>query len=470
MFLILIACCLAFGYGCKTEHDVLAVAPQMPQSYHGSTDSSGAARISWKEYFGDPHLQALIDEGIRNNYDQRLALQKIEFFGSYVKGARGALFPSVHGNASYARRKFGLYTMDGAGNISTTITPGEIVPVHLPDHFLGLQTAWEMDIWGKLRNKKKAAFNRYLSSIEARHLIITNLVADIAAEYYSLLELDNELDIIRETIRLQQDALELVELQKQTGVTNELAVKQFRAQVLNSKSLEYETLQRITVVENRINFLLGRFPRAVPRDKSGFSRSFAFQPTPGIPAELLRNRPDIRRAEFELIASKADVGAAKAAFFPSLSITGMLGLQAFKTRFLFTSPESVAYALVANLVAPLVNRSAIKAEFTRANASKVEALMKYQESILKGYIEVYNELGNIRNLDSIAAVKSEEMNVLSESVDTANELFKTGRANYLEVLVAQKNSLTSRLEFLDVRTRRYHAYINIYKALGGGWR
>jgi NodT family efflux transporter outer membrane factor (OMF) lipoprotein len=461
---------LVTGYGCKTRHETVPVQIAMPSQYDGSQDTANSAVVNWRTYFNDPMLAALIDEGLKNNQDLLAVLKKMEVSQSYVTGARGALFPSVNANAAFLQRKFGLYTMDGAGNISTTITPGQIVPIHLPDFYLGLQTSWEADIWGKLRSKKQAALSRYLSSVEGRNLVVTNLVSDIAASYYELLKLDNELDIIFETISLQQNALALMGFQKQAGITNELAVKQFKAQVLNSTALKFETLQRITECENRINFLLGRYPQAIERKKERFYEPFAFKPESGIPSELLSNRPDIRKAEFELLASKADVRAARAAFYPSFTITGSLGFQSFNTAFLFRTPESLAYSLLNNLVAPLINRSAIKSEFNPANARQQEALYNYQKTILNGYVEVYNEMAKIKNLDSIAGLKTEEMQVLKESVETSGELFRTGRASYVEVLMAQKNSIQSSLEWLEVKRRQYHAFINIYKCLGGGWK
>jgi NodT family efflux transporter outer membrane factor (OMF) lipoprotein len=461
------------GYsGCKTIQPTIDQSDRksIPPTYAGAKDSTNSADIRWKDFFADKNLTQLIDTALQSNFDVLMTLQRIEMAGNDLRLSQGALLPTVGSNLAYLQRKFGYYTMDDAGNRTTKITQDQVVPTHLPDYFIGLQTNWEVDIWGKLRSKKKAAFSRYLGSVEGKNLVVTNLVSDIVSTYYELLSLDIELDIIRETIKLQQDAFEIVKVQKQVGKINELAVKQFEAQVLNSQSLEFETLQNILENENKLNFLLGRFPQPVIRDKVSFASQFSIQVKEGIPSQLLRNRPDIRQAEYQLLASKFDLKTAKSAFYPSFNITGSLGFQAFNPSFLFTSPQSVAYGFLGGLTTPLLNRSAIKAQFNNAKANQMEAVLNYQKTILNGYVEVSNQLSNIKNLQQIQDRKTKEAAALVQSVDISNELFKSGRASYLDVLIAQHNSLQTRLELVSAQKRQFQATINIYKALGGGWR
>lgn len=456
---------------CKTPETIVKNdRKKIPISFEETKDSSNSADIKWKDFFADKDLIILIDTALKNNFDVLMTLQKIEMARNDLRLTKGAMLPTVNSNFAYLQRKFGYYTMDDAGNRTTEITPGQIIPTNLPDYFAGIQTNWEIDIWGKLRNKKKAAFSRYLSSVEGTHLVLTNLVSEIANAYYELITLDNELDIIRETIKLQQDALEIIKVQKETGVANELAVKQFEAQVLNSQGLEFETLQQITENENKMNFLLGRFPQPIVREKFNFTTPIPTQIKAGIPSQLLKNRPDIKQAEFELLATKFDVKAAKAAFYPSFNITGSLGFQAFNTAFLFASPKSLAYNLLGSLATPLLNRSAIKAQFNNAKANQLEAMYNYQKTILNGYVEVSNEISNIKNLEQIHDRKTKEVNALSQSIDISNDLFKSGRATYFEVLMIQSRSLQSKLELVHTKKRQYNATVNIYKALGGGWR
>lgn len=460
-----------FITSCKnTELAVKNNLKTMPENYNSLKDSVNSANIKWKLFFNDTNLIELIDEALKNNFDLLIALQKIEADKSNILSKKGALFPSVSIGASAAQRKFGLYTMDGAGNISTTITPEQYVPIHLPDYYTSLQSNWEIDIWGKLRNKKKAALSRYLASVEGKNFIITNLISEVAKSYYELLALDNELDIIEETTLLQQNALNLISVQKEAATATELAVKQFEAQLLNSKALELEILQNIIVCENKINFLLGRYPQKIKRNKSLFNKNISIQVSVGSPADLLKNRPDIKQAEFELIAAKADVKAAKAAFYPSLNITGAAGFQSFRTALLFSTPESIAYTIFGGIAGPLLNRSVLQAELKSSKAGQQEAFLNYQKCIINAYAEVVNQLSSIRNMDKIYELKKQEVKVLSVAIENAIDLFKSGRATYIEVLMTQKGSLDSKLDMINARQRQFNSMVTIYKALGGGWQ
>jgi len=458
--------------GCKTLNTNLTIPEKkIPASFSSaSTDTTNIAEINWRQYFADTLLVKLIDTALAGNIDLQMALQRIEAARASVKLANGALLPQVGLNINGGVRKFGLYTMDGAGNITTEITPGQIVPINLPDMYVGLNASWEIDIWGKLRNQSKSAFANYLSSIEGTNFVISNLIADVTISYYELIALDNEQEIIRQTIQKQQEALEVIKLQKETGRANELAVQQFQAQLLNSQALEFETKQQILEQENLINFLLGRYPQAVQRNKEVLFQEMQQQFASGIPSQLLSNRPDIREAEFQVQASKFDLKSAKAAFFPNLNITAGLGFQAFNPEFLFTSPASLAYSVLGGLVAPLVNMNALKAQFNTAKASQLSAMYNYQKTILNGYVEVANELSNIENLKQINSLKKQQSDVLIQSVETSTELYKSAKANYLEVLLAQQNSLQTQFELISVNKRQRIATVNIYKSLGGGWR
>ncbi|MDO9270428.1 MAG: TolC family protein, partial [Methylobacter sp.] len=190
----------------------------------------------------------------------------------------------------------------------------------------------------------------------------------------------------------------------------------------------------------------------------------------GVPSELLANRPDVREAEFQIEASKFDLKAAKAAFYPNFNITASFGFQAFNPEFLFSSPASIAYSVMGTLVAPIINMKALEAQFNTAKANQLTAMYNYQKTILNAYVEVANELSNIQNLKQINVLKKQQSDVLKQSVETSNELFKYARASYLEVLIAQQSALQSNLELIDITKRQRISTINIYKVLGGGWR
>jgi outer membrane protein, multidrug efflux system len=441
-----------------------------PTEFNGIKDSANSANMNWKSFFTDSYLLDLIDTALEYNWDIQIAYQRIQEAQSDVLLANSALKPKVAAGASGGVVKFGEYTMDGAGNKNTLIYNDEYIPKNLPQYNLGLQTSWELDIWGKLRSKKKAAATRFLASMEGKNIVLTNLISDIAINYYELLALDQSLNIVSKTIELQKNALEVVKIQKEAAVTNELAVKQFEAQVLHLEGLRLQILQHIAKTENNINRLTGSFPRNIRRQDSLLTKQIPQKVELGIPSNLLQNRPDIRQAEFDLIASKADVKSAKAAFYPSLNIDGSLGFQAFKAGLLFVTPESIAFTLFGNLTAPIINRASIKSAFNLANAKQLEALYNYEKTIVNGYIEVYNEVLTIKNLEQALVYKTREVDVLTQSIETSGELFKTGRANYLEVLITQQNALQSKLELVETKKNQFIASVNIYKALGGGWQ
>lgn len=458
--------------GCASLNTDLSIQEkELPTSFQNQKNTSTSiANINWRDYFADTHLLKLIDTAINNNLDLQMALQRIETSRSSVKLANGALLPQVSLNAGGSVRRFGLYTMDGAGNATTEITPGQTVPVNLPDMYLGLQSSWEIDVWGKLRNQRKSAISTYLSSVEGTNFVISTLVADVAIYYNEILALDNELDIIRQTIQKQQEALEVVKFQKEAGRANELAVQQFNAQLLHTQVLEKNAQQQITETENKINFLLGRYPQPIERSKELSFKELPQQISAGFPSQLLENRPDIREAEHQIEASKFDLKAAKAAFYPNFNITASFGFQAFNPEFLFSSPASIAYSVMGTLVAPIINMNALKAHFNTAKANQLTAMYNYQKTVLNAYVEVANELSKIQNLQQVNSLKKQQSEVLKQSVETSNELYKYARASYLEVLIAQQNALQSNLELIEVTKQQHLSTINIYKALGGGWR
>ncbi|QDW24524.1 TolC family protein [Pedobacter sp. KBS0701] len=442
----------------------------VPVSFNGSQDTVSIAGIQWRNFFTDPNLINLIDTALKNNQELNITLQDIEIAKNEIKAKKGELLPNVTYGVGAGLDKVGRYTSSGAGDASTEITPGKGVPEVLPDYHFGLQANWEADIWHKLRNSKKAAINHYLSTVEGKNFVITNLIAEVANSYYELLASDNQLETVKKTIELQSNALELMKIQKQATRVNELAVRKFEAEVLSSKSLEFDIQQDITETENKINFLLGRFPQPIIRDRSSFTDLVPATIHSGLPAQLLANRPDIKQAEYELEAAKLDVKVAKAQFYPSLGISASIGYQAFNPSYLLRTPESLIYSLAGDLAGPLINRNAIKAEYSSANAKQLQAVFDYEKTILNGYIEVANQLSKISNLQKSYDLKSKQVNALTQSIDISNELFKAARADYFEVLMTQRDALQSKLELIDTKKQQLNAVVDIYHALGGGWK
>jgi NodT family efflux transporter outer membrane factor (OMF) lipoprotein len=459
--------------GCKTpELTQKNVNNVTPESYsNGNQDSTNTAtELTWQEYFPDPNLHALIDTALKNNQELNITLQEIQLSQYEIRVRKGEILPVAGIRASTGVDKVGRYTSQGANDANTEVMPGREFPDPLGDYGIGAFANWEVDIWHKLRNSKKSALTRYLASVEGKNFMVTNLIAEIANSYYELLAYDNQLSIVNQNIKIQTDALEIVRYQKEAARVTELAIRRFEAQVLNTRSLQYGIQQQIVETENRINFLVGRFPQPVKRDANSFGNSIPEKIQAGIPSQLLGNRPDIRQAELELAAAKLDIKIAKADFYPKLDISAGIGFNAFNPSFIFTAPESLIYSLAGDLTAPLINRNAIKARYQSANAKQIQAIYNYEQTILNSYIEVVNQLSNINNLANTYDLKQQQVAALTESINISNELFKSARADYMEVLLTQRDALESRFDLVETKMEQLHAKVNIYQALGGGWK
>ncbi|UTF88874.1 TolC family protein [Elizabethkingia anophelis] len=449
------------------------VKSNLPQNFNQQeTEDSGnnSGTTPWRQFFTDPNLVSLIETALKNNQDLLITFQQIEIAKSGVLAKKGMLNPTVSAGVNAGLKKAGRYTSEGAGDATTEIEPGRKMPDPLGNFAGGITASWEVDIWKKLRTEKESAIAHYLSTVEGKNFVLSSLIEEVADSYYELLALDNQLDITREYIKLQERALEISKIQKQASATTELAVKKFEAELAKSRASEYTIRQDITEKENEINALLGRYPQAIVRTKESFMSTIPQTVYTGIPSQLLANRPDIKQAELELKAAKLDVQAARKEFYPSLNISAALGLEAFKPSYLVKMPESIAYNLVGELAGPLINKSAIKANFQAADARQIQALYEYDKTILNAYLDVANLMSQVKNIDEFYKLKSQENHALEEATGIANQLFKNSRADYLEVLLNQRDALDAKLELIDAKQQQLSTVVDIYKSLGGGWK
>ncbi|MEZ5056368.1 MAG: TolC family protein [Saprospiraceae bacterium] len=318
----------------------------VPASFNDSQDTTNIAAMNWREYFTDPYLAALIDTALTNNQELNIMLAEIEISKNEVKARKGEYLPFVGIKGALGVEKVGRYTSQGANDATTDIEPGKEFPDPLPDFMLQAYASWEVDIWKKLRNAKKSAVMRYLASVEGRNFMKTHLVAEIANSYYELMALDNQLAIVQQNIGIQNNALNIVKLQKEAAKVTELAVNKFEAEMLKNRSLQYYLQQQIVETENRINFLVGRYPQPVERNSEAFSEMVPDSVYAGIPSQLMANRPDIKQAELEIAAAKLDVQVARANYYPAVRITAAIEIrlsilpigQKCRSRFCFHWP------------------------------------------------------------------------------------------------------------------------------------
>lgn len=440
----------------------------MPAMYGSSRDSLNSANLNWKNYFNDVYLNVLIDSALQHNQELNIIQQEIEISRNEVKVRKGEYLPIVKLFAGSGIEKAAEYTRDGAVEHNLNIKESEKFPEPLGDIKFGATASWELDIWKKLRNAKQSAVHHYLASIEGKRFVETNLVAEVSNLYFELIALDNLKEIVQNNVEIQSNALRVIKQQKESAKATQLAVNRFEAQLLNTQNLVFSIDQRIVQTENKINFLLGRYPQEIRRDKSVLNSFNIDKVNLGVPSNLIENRPDVKEAEQELLAAKLDVKVARANFYPSLGLNAGLGIQAFKPEVLF-SPESKLFSFSGDLLAPLINRNAIKAMYRTANNKQIQAVYKYEQTLLNAYIEVLNQMNLIKNSSNSYATKLKEVELLNASIGISNSLFNSARADYIEVLLTQREAINSKMELIEIKLMQLNAKVNIYKALGGGW-
>lgn len=467
--LIALGCAVALIQACAPKATLKEPETALPIEYFpGAKSETNSVNIKWNEFFTDPALLDLVDIAINNNKEVNIMLQRINLAQNEILEKKGEYLPFVSAGIGAEVEKVGHYTRNGAAERSLEIIEHEEIPEYLGNYQFGLYASWEIDIWKKLRNSAQVAALEYMASKEGRNFLVTNLVAEIANSYYELVALDNQLVNLDENIKLQLQGIEIVKQLKQYGRTNAVAIKRYQAEVSKNKAEIYEIMQEIVEVENRINVLLGRTPQPIRRYSGGFLEFSPKMVKTGIPSQLLQNRPDIRRAELELTAAKLNIDVAKANFYPSLEIKAWYGYQAFQTAYLFT-PESVAMLLAGEIMAPVFNRNAILANYKNADAKQVQAAYEYEQTVINAYTEVANKISNISNLEQQFLLKSDQVNALSESIELVNQLFKSARVEYLEVLLTQREALEAKLELIEIKQKQVGATVDLYRALGGGW-
>lgn len=442
---------------------------KVPESFKNSQDTINTAKSKWKDYFTDSYLSALIDTALNNNQELNITLQEINIAQNEIRARKGEYLPFVNLGGGAGVEKTPRYTSQGASDDISEIKPGIKTPEILPNTYVGAFASWEVDIWHKLRNARKVAVANYLSSIEGKNFLVTNLVAEIANSYYELMALDNQLDIIKKNIDILNNALLIIRQEKEAAKVTELAVRRFEAEVFKTQSLQYKIQQKIVETENRINFLVGRFPQPVQRNSQSFNELMPNKIYAGLPSQLLENRPDIKQAELKLEAAKLDVSVAKANFYPSLGLSASLGFRSFNPLYLASIPQSLMSSLAGDIAGPLINKNAIIATYKSANSKQIQAVYNFERTILNAYIEVTNQLSNIDNLGKNYNMKSNQVQALTQSTAISLKLFKSARADYMEVLLTQRDVLESRMELIETRMQQMNALVNTYRTLGGGW-
>ncbi|MBY0451037.1 MAG: TolC family protein [Cyanobacteria bacterium] len=428
-------------------------------------DSAGS--MNWHEFFSDPYLISLIETALSNNQEFNIFMQDIEIAKNEVKEKQGEYLPKIGLGFRGSRFNTPDNTFDGV--VEKALDRDNLRHPNF-DLKIGPSLTWEIDTWKKLRNAKEAARMRLMAKYEGRNYLLSRLVAEIARNYYELMALDNSLAIMDENIKIQNAAFLKMRELKKYAKSNQLAVNRFEAQLLKTKSMRFQISQKIVEKENRLRFLSGIYDeQPIRRDAAKLMEMKVDELQVGIPTQLLEYRPDIRQAEYEIKAAKLDLKSLKAYLYPSFTIDASTGFSTFDPGQIFAS-GSYSYDTLGTIMTPIINRKAIIARIQIADARQTQAVLNYEQTLLQAYTEVLNQMLNIRNLQHSFEAKQREVQLLDASIDIANSLFKYAKADYVEVLLTQEEKLSAQQDLLELKMNLIGSKVDLYRALGGGWR
>ena len=420
-------------------------------------DSIPVSTISWRDIFKDPILQKHIEEALENNQDIRIALQQITAANAFYKQGKAGYYPSLNINGTYSHQELAENSQFGSFFTSA-----------IDQYELNGSLAWEADIWGKIRSNKRAAEASFMQSQAAHKAVKTNLIARIASGYYQILALDEQVKITENTIVNRIKSLETTQALKEAGNLTSVAVSQTEAQVYNAEALLLDLKNEIKLLENTLSILKGESPNDFERNDFT-TQDFDQRFTTGIASDLLENRPDVIAAEYELINAFELTNVAKSKFYPSITISATSGLQSLNASDFF-SANSIFFSFISGLTQPLFNRRQIKTEYEVALSEKEQALLNFEKTMLIASREVSDALSNHQNATKRIEVKTQEFKTYEKALADSQELLKNGLANYLEVLNAQENILSTQLEITQTKLNQFNAMVELYRSLGGGWQ
>jgi multidrug efflux system outer membrane protein len=452
---------MALG-GCMVGPDYKRPTLDMPQSWRfEDAAAKDTANTAWWGQFDDPVLNGLIQIALQENKDVKIAAARVEQFLGQYGTTRAALFPQVGAGASASRQRASQVTgptpLENFSNASPTYNNYEIY----------LNANWEIDLWGKLRRATEAARADLLSGEEARRAVLLTLVSSVASSYVNLRDLDKQLEIAKQTAGVREEGYKLFKLRFEGGIISLLELSQVKSEYEEALSRVpvYEKL--IAQQENALSVLLGRNPGPIPRGKSIDELVLPGIPA-GLPSDLLANRPDILQAEQNLVAANANIGVAKAQYFPTISLTGLLGYASNDLSKLFTS-SGFAWAYGAPITVPIFTAGAIAGQVKAAEAVQQQLVVRYQQAIQTAFREVDDALVDQKRSRETLEAQGQQVGTLKQYARIARLRFDEGYTSYLEVLDAERSLFNAQLSYAQTQGTIFQSLVNVYKAMGGGW-
>ncbi len=420
-------------------------------------DTTSFASLSWRQVFTDTILVNLIEKGLENNLDIRIAIEQMTAAQAYLKQGKAGYFPTLDATAKWTHQE-----------LSPNSQFGSFFNGSIDQYELSAAASWELDVWGRIRSTKRAAEATYLQTLEAHKAVKTRLIATIATSYYQLLALDEQLQVTRKTVENRERGLETTRALKDAGNLTEVGVQQTAAQLYAAQALLVDIGNQIRLEENALSILLGEAPHNITRSDLE-SQQIDTLFGEGVPAQLLANRPDVRAAEFGLINAFELTNVARANFFPTLQITAAGGYQSLALQTWIT-PQSIFFNVIGSLTQPIFNQRKIKTNYEVSQAAQREALLRFEQSLLTAGREVSDALSTYEATKQKVEIKTKEFEAYDLALEYSEELLNNGLANYLEVLSARENTLSSELILIDLRFNELRTRVQLYTALGGGWR
>lgn len=438
----------------------------LPDQYRNAPASadSSIAVTDWNQLFTDPVLQKLIETALQQNLDLQVAMRRIDMTREYVKQAKVQLLPAINAQVS------GSYTNPSENSLNGISLKNFLQTDHIEDYTASLGLSWEIDVWGRIRRQKEAAVADYLQTSEAAKAVKTALIANVANAYFNLLMLDEQIVIAQRNLELSDTIVRIMRLQKQSGEATELAVQQAIVQQQTAAILLPQLKQAIGIQEHALSLLLGEAPTDISRSATLRDISLPEQMSAGIPAALLSNRPDVKASEMSLVAANARAGAAQAEMYPTLNITASGGLNAFKASNWFSMPASLFGTVAGGLTQPLFQHRRLRTQWNVAKLQRDQAALEFRQSVLNAVREVSDALVSAEQLKDQYSIAAAQTDTLQKSIRYAQLLFRSGMANYLEVITVQGKMLQSELAQAQLKRQQLNAQVELYRSLGGGWR
>lgn len=432
--------------------------------YTATADTASVASLEWKQFFNDPILQELIEKGIKHNYDLQIALKQVASSQEKLKQAKYMQYPDVGFGVAAQISKPSKNSMNGQ---SLNLFLGQS---HVEDYNAAFNLSWEADIWGKIKNQQEVSRMQYLQTYEGSKAIQTQVVAAIAQGYYNLLMLDKQLAIAKSNLELSSNTLLITQKMWESGDTTSLGVQQSTAQKQATELLISQLEQNIAIQENALSILIGEMPNKVNRTIEMSDTSLPQNIEAGLPAAMVSRRPDVRQQELVLLESNAMVGIAQANMYPALKITANGGVNSFKFDNWFQIPASLFGSVLGGLTQPIFQKRQLKTDLEVAKIQREKNVLAFRQSVLNAVGEVSDALVSNENLKVQEQKATEQATTLKDGIKSAQLLYKGGSANYLEVITAQGNSLQAELNLASIKRQRLSSIVDLYRALGGGWK